>query len=146
MQWPVSLKFGPDGALYYAAWNTDDIRKIQFIGEAGAGGRVPPDLLISKSEISEGQIVLHWNPSCNAGDTNYAIFYGPIPIFDVVNPVLCSTAGGTAKSIQPDAESSFYLVVPHNNFWQGSFGQDSAGDERTATGSVCFSQVVTPCN
>ena len=63
-----------------------------------------------------------------------------------MNAVLCSTNGSTIKSITPEAESSFYLVVPHNGFWQGSFGHDGEGDERTPTGSFCFSQEITPCN
>ena len=53
MQWPVSLKFGPDGGLYYAAWQTDDIREIQFIGEAGAGGR--PTCSSPRTKLPKGR-------------------------------------------------------------------------------------------
>jgi hypothetical protein len=35
----ASLAFGPDGALYYAAWTWDEIRKIEYIGPPPRHGR-----------------------------------------------------------------------------------------------------------
>ena len=111
-----------------------------------AGGRVPTDMVIYRYEVFDGDITLVWGDSCNAGDTNYGIFAGTIPTFDVANAVLCETPfGGTAKTVEPEPGNTFYLVVPHNEFWQGSFGQNSQGIERPMTGSWCFTQEVTTC-
>ena len=144
-QYPVTMKFGPGGAMYYAAWFENSIRKIEFVGETGAGGRVPL-LRIYVYEVLGGQITLVWQPSCNAGDTDFAIFSGTIPDFDVVNALVCSTNGAMARSIWPDAGNVFYLVAPHNQFWGGSFGLDGDGNEREPTGTLCYTPSPTPCN
>jgi hypothetical protein len=92
------------------------------------------------------QLVLSWGASCLGGDTDYAIYAGPLAgSFDDHGPVRCSTDGATTVSIDAPAESSYFLVVAHNDEAEGSYGVDSAGNERWSSDEACLPQRIAAC-
>jgi glucose/arabinose dehydrogenase len=143
-QGAVSLRFGPDGALYYVAWQASQLRRIAYLGGAGTGGRVA-GLRIAKSASPAGSLSLAWQASCQLGDHDYSIVEGSLGHFADWNPKVCSTSGKTAWTVAPSGGSAFYLVVPHDGVTLGSFGTTSAGAERVPQSSQCRPQQVNPC-
>lgn len=89
--------------------------------------------------------MLTWDDSCLAADDDYAVYEGVLGDFTSHAPVQCSTGGATSATITPAAGGTFYLVVPHNGVYEGSYGVDSAGAERPqADDGACFPQELSP--
>ena len=57
----------------------------------------------------------------------------------------CSTSGATIATFTPGAQDSYYLVVPNNGSFEGSYGSDSDGTPRQQGVSACYSQNVGTC-
>jgi len=115
------------------------IRKVfpqQDAGEAGTISLVEPS--------PEGDLTLFWNPSCLAGDTDYAVYEGTIGDWNSHTPVQCSTGGVNSTTLTPQAADSYYLVVPRNPLYEGSYGRDSAGIMRPQGAAACALQQAAP--
>lgn len=139
---PTTITFGPDHALYYVSYNAGEIRRIAYVGGPGSGGRAT-GLTLAKGPNDD--IALSWQPSCLTGDTDYAVYEGVMPNFSTWTDKVCSTAGLTMQTITPDVQNTFYLVVPNDGVRQGSFGQNSSGDERIPPATLCYDRIVSPC-
>ncbi len=139
---PTTVTFGPDQALYYVSYTTGEIRRIAYVGGPGAGGRVAG---LSLAKGPDDNITLSWAPSCLTGDTDYAVYEGVIPNFSTWTDKVCSTGGQTTQMITPDPQSTFYLVVPNDGIRQGSFGRNSAGEERIPPETLCYDRILSPC-
>ncbi len=108
------------------------------------GNNVPgPPLTVSK-ELSD-QITLSWGASCLLDDNDYAIYEGPITDIGAHQEIMCSTSGATTATFTPGAQNSYYLVVPNNGSFEGSYGSDSIGTPRLQGVSACYSQNVGTC-
>jgi hypothetical protein len=115
----------------------------------GAGPAVPggrsSGLQITKNAAPS--ITLSWAPSCSAADTDYSVYEGDLGSwyshFEVVG--LCSTAGATSATFDAGSGDHYYLVVPNDGATEGSYGEDSATDERPASSAPCQTQSLGTC-
>jgi PKD repeat protein len=122
---------------------------------AGGAGAVPDGNVLSGEPLrlgkdAGGELLLSWSVSpCGLGDTGYAIYEGVLGgDFTSHVPVTCNVAGGigtTSAAITPSASDAYYLVVPHNAAWEGSYGRRSGGYERPPSSAACFPQGIGTC-
>ena len=92
-----------------------------------------------------GDITLDWGPSCDADDTDYAIYEGILGDYYSHEALACSTNGQTTATFTPPAGSAYYLVVPDNKVWEGSYGSATGGVERPAAPFACLPQLTGRC-
>jgi hypothetical protein len=92
-----------------------------------------------------GDIVMSWDDSCLATDTDYAIYEGTLGNFTSHGPKLCSTGGLTSAFITPGGGDHYYLSVPNNGSFEGSYGSASDSTPRVQGGSACMMQSVGTC-
>ena len=94
-------------------------------------GRVPngddspgPQMVMDKDPSIEDRIVLTWGDSCAVTDTNYEIYHGDIGDYPNHTKLFCDTLGSTSWTFSVEPETSkYYLVVPHNETFEGSYGK-----------------------
>jgi hypothetical protein len=91
---------------------------------SGAAGGVP-GLVLARG--GGGTLALSWGPSCNSGDTDYEVYEGDLGSFTSHHSVLCSTGGARSASLPAPPASVYYLVVPRNAAYEGSYGSATAG-------------------
>jgi hypothetical protein len=117
------------------------IRKVYTQEDAGDVG---DSLMIDAG--AGGDLALSWRPSCLASDTDYEVYEGTIGNWTSHTSVLCSTGGATSTTLTPQAADSYYLVVPRNPLYEGSYGRDSAGVMRPPGVAACaIQQTVGAC-
>ena len=121
---------------------TFDSRAVAGGGTVGGAGG--PGLAVSK-EAATGDLQLAWGSSCSADDTDFGVYRGAMSDFSVYDPVTCSTGGAASFVIAPGATDEFFLVVPSNAAWEGSFGVDSSGAERPPSANACGIRRVDGC-
>jgi len=117
-------------------------------------GRVPNGadvsgvvLTITKNAAVSGNIDLNWGASCLSTVVDYTIHEGTLGVgFYNHSNIVCSTGGVTSKSLTPALTSSYYLVVPVNAQFEGSYGVDSTLTQRPRSAVPCQPyQFITPC-
>jgi hypothetical protein len=89
-------------------------------------------------------ITLSWtgNASCNAADTDHAIYEGTLGNFTSHVPVACSTSPAHSWNFTPQAGNRYFLLVPINATREGSYGLGAGGAERPVSGLACLPQLV----
>lgn len=107
----------------------------------GQGSGMPADVTLE----ANGDLTVSWDPSCNPGDTDYAIYEGNLGSYYSHKTRFCSTQGLTTKRFAPGQGDKYYLVVPTNRVWEGSYGTSSSGSEIPPAGFACQPQLVGPC-
>ncbi len=114
---------------------------------SGPPGRTGDDMVMSKSTVTSGNIVLSWSPSCLPGAVDYGIFEGILGIYYSHKVLDCDDDGTPLiEDVSPAGFDAYYVVVPFNGVDEGSYGLDSFGAERPRVGTVCLTgQVITPC-
>jgi len=116
----------------------------------------PFSILLDKSLLFAGNIVVQWTPSCSEGAEDYGIYEGTIGSWTSHIAKTCTDLGGDFREdFTPAVADSYYLVVPHNFVDEGSYGMDydpnaaPIEQERpraVAPGNRCVAgQVVTAC-
>ena len=89
-------------------------------------------------EKDADRIGLSWGDSCVWLDDDFAIYEGTLELgFLSHTGRICSTGGANATAFIPQAADSYYLVVPQNRDYEGSYGYDSSGTPRQQGLSVC---------
>lgn len=114
-------------------------------GSVPDGHSVPGPMLALEKAAGE-QITLHWAPSCRSSDTDYEVYEGWIGSFASHLPLTCTTGGALSWTFTPSHGHTYYLVTPTNTENEGSYGQDSAGTERSQSTSACLAQIVGACD
>jgi hypothetical protein len=109
-------------------------------------GSIKNTLYVNKSA---GNPVLSWTaPGGTCNVTAYGIYRGNLPISGNYDhaPVSCNVTNLTYTD--PSAPNSYYyLVVPHNEISEGSYGKKFPGNERNPSTSPCKPQNITSsCN
>ncbi len=97
---------------------------------------------------ANGDVRLSWGASCvdaGAVDTDYTVNEGTIGDFTSHVGVICSTGGVTEAVITPSAGNKYYLVVPRNQHFVGSFGLTSDAIERSPGPATCLPQDFAGC-
>ena len=92
-----------------------------------------------------GQLNLYWGPSCLNSDIDYEVYEGVLGDWTSHTPNLCGTNNVTEALIDPRPESTYYLVVPRNAVFEGSYGTNSYGDERPRSFAACADQIIAEC-
>jgi hypothetical protein len=118
-------------------WNADG-------PTAGHIGVLGAPLTIARAGADASGVTLAWGPSCRAGDGDYAVYEGTLGNFISHVPLTCTTGGALSFSFVPGGGNRYYLVVPHNADNEGSYGTDSAGQEREASKVACLPQAIAP--
>ncbi len=95
--------------------------------------------------LPNGDLSLLWGPSCRAGDSDYAVYEGTLGDYTSHVPKSCSTGGMRSQTITPASGSTYYLIVSSDSGREGSYGLDSAGQERPQGPAACFPQAICSC-
>ena len=118
----------------------------------GGAGQVPNGNDLAGAQLTfdydpaSGQMDLFWGDSCSTGDTDYGVYSGVLGDFGNHGAVACGTAGLTEYTFDTiDSTSRYYLIVPYNVGFEGSYGTDSTGTPRPAGTSTCKPQDVLTC-
>jgi hypothetical protein len=128
----------PDGATNF------DVYTAVVQATTATAGSVPDGALLLEPGAG-GTLRLTWSASCLPADADYAVYEGSIGHFQSHVPLLCSTSGATAVSIVPGAGDRYYLVVPLNGAFEGSYGWDGESMPRPASASACHPQAMVVC-
>lgn len=93
---------------------------------------------------ADGELELTWEASCLGSDVDYEIYRGPLGSFSDPQPLVCSTSAQLLHRFEMPGASEFYLVVPTNLTFEGSYGESSAG-ARPAAVAACRPRSVAAC-
>jgi uncharacterized repeat protein (TIGR01451 family) len=118
--------------------------------DPAGSGRVPDGAFLPGPAVLEierfgSDLVLSWGPSCLTSDSDYEVYEGTLGGFYDHGPIACTTGGALGLTHPVPAGNTYYLVVPTNLLTEGSYGLDSAGDERPQGTSWCAPQAVGAC-
>jgi hypothetical protein len=123
---------------------------LRTASQTPGAGRVPGDaassgqpLLVQRSPSE--QIALSWSASCLASDDDYEVYEGRMGAYYSHSARLCSTGGATAVPLTPAGGSTYYLVVPRNAEWEGSYGLHGDGSARPQGMGACLPQLLGSC-
>jgi hypothetical protein len=108
---------------------------------AAAAGDVGNTLAITKA--AAGDLALSWSASCAVTDDDYGVYEGSLGIWYSHASRLCTTGGATNATLTPQAASAYYLVVPRNDTFEGSYGENSLGGPIPQGAGACEEQFVT---
>jgi PKD repeat protein len=109
----------------------------RYSGEASSGAAfVGTPLTVSKTAY--GQLLLAWGPSCVVTDTDFAVYRGVLGDFQSHVPEQCSTGGLTNATVSAPTDSSYYLVVPSDSYYEGRYGTSSSGVAIPAGPTRCY--------
>jgi len=148
---PVTSPFLPRGrwtVVPLNGWHETDLRTPHVLPGAGA---VPDGHLVAGQPLlldrdGEGRLVLDWAPSCVFADRDYAVYRGNLGEFDSHAAQVCSTSGATELHLELPRGSAYFLVVPHNELREGSYGVDGDGVQRAPGTPACLPQLIVPCS
>jgi uncharacterized repeat protein (TIGR01451 family) len=113
-------------------------------GRVPDGASLPGPAVLRVNRVGN-QLVLFWGPSCLPSDGDYEIYEGVLGSFDSHQSVACSTHGDLTFSHALPATSTYYLVVPANFRFEGSYGLSSAGAERPVGVTTCLPRAIGTC-
>jgi len=120
----------PDAALRMTVRSSDPASAVGELGEAAG-------LVVSKN--AEGtRLDLTWGASCRAG-ADYAVYVGTLGTWTSHVPDQCSTGGLTAATLTLADGDRYFIVVPHDEVAEGSYGTTSSGAQRLVSTSACRS-------
>lgn len=96
--------------------------------------------------VTTNLVTLSWGASCASSDSDYEVYEGAIPANGAFaynhGSKFCSTGGQTTITFSPPVGSAYYIVVPHNGVFEGSYGSSSAGAPRPQGVPSCRPQKV----
>ena len=115
---------------------------------AGPGGAVPdgsdvtggPPLIVEK--LSDDWVRLTWGASCRPDDDDFEVYEGLIGVPSSLLPVTCTTGGLLSHDLKPATNAASFLVVPTDGTTEGSYGNDSEGNERLPDPAACRPQAL----
>ena len=151
-QYPVTGRFNGEHSYRVSAVYTDgsatafsNVEGILVQGVGGPAGRVPASGVPLTLGKSGDDLTLQWGASCSASDNDYEIYEGTIGAYYSHTQKMCSTGGSTSATLTSDFGSHYYLIVPRNFAFEGSYGVDRSGAERPAGASTCATSMIAGC-
>jgi hypothetical protein len=120
--------------------------EVDGIASLARAGTVPTTLLVGKS-ATPGDLVLTWAASCADGATDYGIYEGTLGSWYSHASIDCTDDGADlTEEITPAGVDTYYLLVAHNPFEEGSYGTATITGERpVGLGACATPQIVTVC-
>ncbi len=145
--WSFNFAGAPAGIWKYEVmYQSRTYERFFTIGGPFPVGRVPATSVegvpLSVTQTAGDDLTLTWGASCLGTETDYAIYEGTLGDWSSHVAKQCSTGGATTATITPAAESRYYLVVPRNQGFEGSYGRDASGAERPQAEIACLQQVI----
>lgn len=136
------------------AWPLSSVANaVALLPPPGATGT----LMVAKSAVSPGALVLSWGAGCSAGAEDYGIYEGRIGDWYSHTAIDCTDDGGDlTEQIAPSPGLRYYLVVARNinltvpddrEPHEGAYGQNSHGEPRPPGSPDACSENAdpTPC-
>jgi len=113
------------------------------VGAVPDGNQIPgAPLTVSKGAGAE--IELSWSSTCT-GQRDYELYEGSVGTYYDHIQFVCTTGAQTSITITPSAGDHYYLVVPHSDHREGSYGLDGESAERPPGTRVCLPQSIALC-
>jgi len=146
---PASLPFqarGPWITQPRNGWAESDLRTALLgSGEVPDGGSLPGVPLTLERTV-EGAVRLTWGDSCSPADDGYTVYQGNLGNFTSSIPLGCDPITDTTTTVAAPFGDAWFLIVPRRGDVEGSYGSDSEGIERPASGLACLPQVPGACD
>lgn len=135
----VRLHGGVWGLFWSAGANTNNVVATFTLpaspGSVPDGGAIPGiPLQLSKSGSNAH---LTWGAACVTDADDYAIYRGALGSWYGHSSVVCTTGGATTADVAYGSGNEYYLVVPLNGTFEGSYGTNSSGAEIPAAAVPC---------
>ena len=113
------------------------------LGAVPDGSRLPGrPLRVDKQP--DGRLLFEWDVSCG-NSADYALYRGTLGNFTSHAPRNCSTAGQPSTvDVMPPGDA-YFLVVPVNAMFEGSYGIDGQGGRRPAGATTCREAQLIAC-
>jgi murein DD-endopeptidase MepM/ murein hydrolase activator NlpD len=149
--WTNFAPAGPTGTWRFEASYQGQILSHSFtLVPAVPSGRVPDhegtsDQPLRVYHLGANVVTLTWGVSCMPSDTDYEVYEGDLRSIYSHEYQTCSTGGATTWTFPTYFDNSYFLVVPTNGAREGSYGRDSANNERPPGVAVCGPQLVAGC-
>jgi hypothetical protein len=119
----------------WRGWNESMLRT----GAGAPAGRAS-GMIIFKVGLG---VTLNWAADSGCVPENsYEIFEGTLGDFTSHVPITCSTGAGHSWNFTPLAGNRYFLVVPRNSGFEGSYGKLRDGSERPAGIAACLPQLI----
>jgi hypothetical protein len=134
------------GPILVGAWYIDDVSVTYETPCTAAAhpGQIQNSLSLSKFQED---VILDWTaPGGSCAVTGYGVYRGSLPMNGYNHASLDCAVGGTTYTDVNPTGNYYYLVVPLNSTYEGSYGTDSAGTQIPQGTGPCKAQDVTPCN
>jgi len=136
------VRFGltSDNVLQISGWNVDDIRLTGVTRDScepltrGRPGAVEVDV-----DRAGGALALSWTNDCGSGSL-YEIYRGDLAAGYASlrpEPGYCAASGTGATLPLGPGSADFFLVVPTDGGFAGSYGRTSDGSEREMSDEAC---------
>jgi PKD repeat protein len=127
-----------------SGWNIDGfkVRGVPIEScEPYAPVNLPGEALNLRVSKSSG-LTLEWSADCGAA-TSYGVYRGDLRVgYDSIAavPGACDVTGTSTTIPLGTGVAEFFLVVPHKDGGEGSYGRNSAGAERPPAAGGCYAQ------
>mgnify|MGYP005839000613 FL=1 len=133
----------------YLGWAIDNIQINSSNWQCNVCQINPPGKIINTLTISksDGYLILTWNiPGGICYTTGYALYRGTLP-WEGYNHVLSDcNINNTTYTIPQDNGNYYFLVVANNAISEGSYGNNSDGNEIPQSSLACVPQDTMHCN
>jgi hypothetical protein len=114
-------------------------------GPVPDGWVVAGDRLSARWNAPTGEIVIEWQPTCDADD--HAIYFGALGEFAAYTWAACDAGMSGSYSLFPPGGDLFFVVVGQSGALEGSYGYDGNLAERPHSGGLCgtFQDLTATC-
>lgn len=140
----VRFRIVSDQAVTGSGWNVDDLRLVgvtrdscQPVARANPGSTT--NLTVSKS----GAVLnLTWAADCG-GTSRYSIYRGNLNVGYTSlapEPGQCDVTSTSASVPQGAGNADFFLIVPNDGGFEGSYGSQSNGTPRAPAAAACHAR------
>lgn len=140
------VRFGlkTDGGVFFSGWNVDAMR-IRGVTRDSCEPFTPALLPGASAGLTVGrvagnQLELNWGADCG-GTASYGVYRGDLAQgYDSVapEPGFCDVVATTATIPEGAGSGDFFLVVPNDGAFEGSYGADSASNPRSPATAGCY--------
>jgi hypothetical protein len=89
-------------------------------------------------DADRADLVIFWQEAPDRKGADYSVYEGALGDFTSHVPSTCTTDGTTTVTLTPEAGSRFFLVVPHDEAHEGSYGSTSTGAPRAPSAQRCL--------
>ena len=124
----------------------DDVEIRSVATCTTGGGDYPGEAKMLSVAKSSTNLNLVWTALTGCSPTGYGLYRGSLPWTGYNHTSINCAISGTSITTPQDTGSYYFLIVPTTAACEGSYGKDSAGNERPQGSNPCRStQCLNPC-